>query len=83
MLLVGDQVAVGQVLARGNDQRVGRRSQRKVRDIDLDTRGAVAEEAEKVRASVRKRWGAAVPFVPLGDDEKSEKVFGPFLEIFR
>ncbi len=44
---------------------------------------AVAEEAEKVRASVRKRWGGAVPFVPLRDDEKSEKVFGRFLEIFQ
>jgi RNA polymerase sigma-70 factor (ECF subfamily) len=44
---------------------------------------AVAEEAEKVHASVRKRWGAAVSFAPLGDDEKSAKVFERFLEIFQ
>ena len=43
----------------------------------------IADEAEKFRAQVRKRWGSTVPFVPLHNDEKSKKVFGRFLEIFR
>lgn len=43
----------------------------------------IAEEAEKVHTAVRKRWGSTVPFVPLGDDEKSEKVFNRFLETFQ
>lgn len=43
----------------------------------------IADEADEFRARIRKRWGATVPFVPLRDDEKSEKVFARFLEIFQ
>jgi hypothetical protein len=43
----------------------------------------IADEAEKFRAQVRKRWGSTVPFAPLDDDEKSEKVFNRFLETFQ
>ena len=43
----------------------------------------IAEEAEKIRSSVRKRWGSTVPFVSLDNNEKSEKVFKRFLEIFQ
>ncbi len=43
----------------------------------------IADEAEHFRSQVRKRWGSTVPFIPLEDDEKSEKVFNRFLEIFQ
>jgi RNA polymerase sigma-70 factor (ECF subfamily) len=52
-------------------------------DITIQEVFKVAEEAEKYKTQVRKRWGATVPFVPLHDDEKSEKVFGRFLETFQ
>ncbi len=43
----------------------------------------IAEKAEEVHTAVRKRWGSTVPFVPFGDDEKTEKVFNRFLETFQ
>ncbi len=43
----------------------------------------IADEAEKFRLQIRKRWGSTVPFIPLDDDEKSEKIFNRFLETFQ
>ncbi len=43
----------------------------------------IADEAEKFRSQVRKRWGSTVPFVPLDNGEKSERVFNRFLETFQ
>ncbi len=52
-------------------------------DMTIQEIFQIADEAEKLRAQVRKRWGSTVPFVALRDDEKSEKVFNRFLEIFQ